>query len=200
LFFKEFAMLPLLLASSSPYRRALLERLRLPFICQSPDTDEAALPDESPEQLVRRLAEAKARTLSARYQDHLIIGSDQVAALADGRILGKPHTFERAREQLRAASGHSVTFHTGLCLYNSQSGRCQVDCIPFTVHFRPLDDARIERYLRTEQPYDCAGSFKSEGLGISLFRSTTGEDCTSLIGLPLIRLVDMLLAEGLEIP
>ncbi|MOA05838.1 Maf-like protein YceF [compost metagenome] len=193
-------MLPLVLASSSAYRRALLERLRLPFSCEAPEIDESALPNESAEQLVCRLAEQKARTLAKHYDQHLIIGSDQVAALADGRILGKPHNFERARDQLRAASDSSVTFYTGLCLLNSQSGNSQVDCTPFTVHFRPLDDARIERYLQLEQPYDCAGSFKSEGLGISLFRSTSGEDATSLIGLPLIRLVDMLLAEGAIVP
>ncbi|SFP90349.1 MAF protein [Geopseudomonas sagittaria] len=192
-------MLPLILASSSPYRRALLERLRLPFDCQAPEIDESPLPGESAEQLVCRLAEQKSRALASRHQQHLIIGSDQVAAL-DRQILGKPHTFERAREQLRAASGASVTFYTGLCLHNSQSGHTQTACVPFTVHFRPLDDASIERYLRLEQPYDCAGSFKSEGLGISLFRSTSGEDATSLIGLPLIRLVDMLLAEGVQIP
>ena len=192
-------MLPLLLASSSPYRRALLERLQLPFVCQSPDIDESAQPGESAEQLVCRLAEAKARALAASHPTHLIIGSDQVAALGP-QILGKPHTFERAREQLRAASGNSVTFHTGLCLYNSQSGRAQTANILFTVDFHQLDDASIERYLHREQPYDCAGSFKSEGLGISLFRSTCGEDATSLIGLPLIRLIDMLHAEGVQIP
>ena len=192
-------MLPLVLASSSPYRRALLERLRLPFDCQAPEIDESPQPGESPEQLVCRLAGEKSRALASRYDQHLIIGSDQVAAL-DGQPLGKPHTFERAREQLRSASGASVTFYTGLCLHNSQSGHTQTACVPFTVHFRPLDDACIERYLRLEQPYDCAGSFKSEGLGISLFRSTSGEDATSLIGLPLIRLVDMLLAEGVQIP
>ena len=193
-------MQPLVLASSSAYRRALLERLHLPFVCQAPHIDETALPSENAERLVRRLAEQKARALAAHFPDHLIVGSDQVAALADGSLLGKPHDFARAREQLRAASGSSVTFYTGLCLYNSRNQRIQVDCVPFTVHFRELDDARIERYLRTEQPYDCAGSFKSEGLGISLFRSTTGEDATSLVGLPLIRLVDMLLAEGVAIP
>ena len=193
-------MQPLVLASSSAYRRALLERLHLPFVCQAPHIDETALPGENAERLVRRLAEQKARALAAHFPDHLIVGSDQVAALADGHLLGKPHDFARAREQLRAASGSSVTFYTGLCLYNSRNQRIQVDCIPFTVHFRELDDARIERYLRTEQPYDCAGSFKSEGLGISLFRSTAGEDTTSLVGLPLIRLVDMLLAEGVAIP
>ncbi|HYQ37408.1 MAG TPA: nucleoside triphosphate pyrophosphatase [Pseudomonas sp.] len=193
-------MLPLVLASSSAYRRALLERLHLPFVCQAPHIDESALPGEAAEHLVRRLAEQKARALAEQYPRHLIIGSDQVATLADGRILGKPHDFTRARDQLRAASNSSVIFHTGLCLYNSQSDHAQIACIPFVVHFRPLDDARIERYLHREQPYDCAGSFKSEGLGVSLFRSTAGEDATSLVGLPLIRLVDMLLAEGVQIP
>jgi len=193
-------MTHLVLASSSPYRRSLLERLRLPFVWAAPDLDESPLPDEPVEDLVCRLAEAKARALATRYPAHLIIGSDQAAALQDGRILGKPHDFARAREQLRAASGASVTFHTGLCLHNSASGRSQIARVPFTVHFRTLDDGRIERYLHAEQPYDCAGSFKSEGLGVSLFRATEGCDATSLIGLPLIRLVDMLLAEGVEIP
>ncbi|MFV3304487.1 Maf family protein [Pseudomonas sp. NY15181] len=192
-------MLPLILASGSPYRRELLQRLRLPFECASPDIDESPLPGESAEQLVKRLAESKARALSQHYPDHLIIGSDQ-AAVNGSQILGKPHTIERATEQLKAASSKSVSFLTGLCLLNSQSGRSQVDCVPFTVHFRDLDDARIRRYLEAEQPFDCAGSFKAEGLGVSLFRSTEGEDATSLIGLPLIRLVDMLLAEQVPIP
>ncbi|MBU1332488.1 MAG: septum formation inhibitor Maf [Gammaproteobacteria bacterium] len=192
-------MPPLLLASSSPYRRELLARLQLPFDCQAPDIDESRYPDEPAEALVRRLAEAKARALSAQYPHHLIIGSDQVAVL-DDQVLGKPHTFERAQQQLRSASGRSVTFLTGLTLLDSASGQCQVDCVPFTVHFRTLDDACIQRYLQREQPYDCAGSFKSEGLGISLFRSTEGSDATSLIGLPLIRLVDMLLSTGVELP
>lgn len=192
-------MLPLILASSSPYRRELLQRLRLPFECASPDIDETPLPDESAEDLVRRLAESKARALAQRYPAHLIIGSDQ-AAVNGGRILGKPHNLERATEQLKSASGKSVSFLTGLCLLNSQSGEAQVDCVPFTVHFRDLDEARIRRYLETEQPFDCAGSFKAEGLGVSLFRSTEGEDATSLVGLPLIRLVDMLLAEQVPVP
>lgn len=192
-------MLPLILASSSPYRRELLQRLRLPFQCESPDIDETPLPSETAEQLVRRLAESKARALSERHPDHLIIGSDQ-AAVNDNRILGKPYTIERATEQLRAASGKSISFLTGLCLLNSRSGRAQVDCIPFTVHFRELDGDHIRRYLEVEQPLDCAGSFKAEGLGVSLFRSTEGEDATSLIGLPLIRLVDMLLTEQVQIP
>ena len=190
----------LLLASSSPYRRELLERLQLPFTWQSPSIDETRLEDESGIDLVKRLAEEKARALADRHPDHLIIGSDQVAVLGNGEILGKPHDLPRAQQQLRAASGSSVTFLTGLALLNSNTGQCQVDCVPFTVHFRPLSDERILRYLQREQPFDCAGSFKSEGLGISLFRSTEGKDATSLIGLPLIRLVDMLLNEGVEIP
>ncbi|TLP72043.1 septum formation inhibitor Maf [Pseudomonas nitroreducens] len=192
-------MLPLILASSSPYRRELLQRLRLPFQCASPDIDETPLPGESADQLVRRLAESKARALAQRYPAHLIIGSDQ-AAVNGSWILGKPHGIERATEQLKDASGKSVSFLTGLCLLNSQSGEAQIDCVPFTVHFRNLDEARIRRYLETEQPFDCAGSFKAEGLGVSLFRSTEGEDATSLVGLPLIRLVDMLLAEQVQIP
>lgn len=192
-------MLPLILASSSPYRRELLQRLRLPFECASPDIDETPLPGENAEQLVRRLAESKARALTQRYPTHLIIGSDQ-AAVNGSRILGKPHNLERATEQLKDASGKSVSFLTGLCLLNSQSGEAQIDCVPFTVHFRNLDDARIRRYLEAEHPLDCAGSFKAEGLGVSLFRSTEGEDSTSLVGLPLIRLVDMLLTEQVQIP
>jgi MAF protein len=192
-------MLPLLLASSSVYRRELLNRLHLPFICSSPDIDESHRPAESAVELVKRLAEEKARALAGSHPGHLIIGSDQVAAL-DGQIIGKPHTFEKAREQLLAASGKRVSFLTGLAVLNSTTGHCQVDCIPFTVHMRTLDTARIERYLRIEQPYDCAGSFKAEGLGVSLFQSTEGPDATSLVGLPLIRLVDMLLAEGVQIP
>ena len=192
-------MLPLLLASSSRYRRELLERLRLPFDTAAPEIAEHPLPTEQARDLVLRLARSKAEALRANHPAHLIIGSDQVAVL-DGRIIGKAGEHARACEQLRAASGRRVSFLTGLALLNSQSGHCQLDCVAFNVDFRPLDEARIERYLRTEQPYDCAGSFKAEGLGISLFRRTEGEDATSLIGLPLIRLVDMLLAEGVQIP
>ncbi|MBD8707045.1 septum formation inhibitor Maf [Pseudomonas sp. CFBP 13711] len=192
-------MLPLLLASSSPYRRELLDRLRLPFVCASPDIDESRRPNEPAIDLVTRLAREKAMALAERFPDHLIIGSDQVAVLGE-QILGKPHTFERALEQLKESSGNSVSFLTGLALFNSRTGQCQVDCVPFTVHMRQLDEARISRYLHAEQPYDCAGSFKAEGLGVSLFRSTEGADATSLIGLPLIRLVDMLMNEGIELP
>ncbi|MEK0363648.1 MULTISPECIES: Maf family protein [unclassified Pseudomonas] len=189
----------LLLASSSPYRRELLSRLRLTFDCSAPQINETARPGELPEHLVRRLASEKARALAATYPDHLIIGSDQVAVLGQ-RILGKPHTFERAKQQLRACSGKGVSFLTGLALLDSRSGAIQVDCTPFTVHFRELNDQQIERYLQAEQPFDCAGSFKAEGLGVSLFQATEGPDATSLIGLPLIRLVDMLNNAGIEVP
>ncbi|OYT95896.1 MAG: septum formation inhibitor Maf [Pseudomonas sp. PGPPP3] len=192
-------MQPLVLASSSPYRRELLSRLRLPFTWSAPAIDESHHPNESPESLVRRLAEEKARALAEQHPNHLIIGSDQVAVL-DGQILGKPHTMSRAQAQLEAASGASVTFLTGLCLLNSASNRQQTDCIRFTVHFRQLDPERIRRYLEAEQPFDCAGSFKAEGLGVSLFRATEGSDATSLVGLPLIRLVDMLTNESVQIP
>ncbi|MCU1720825.1 MULTISPECIES: Maf family protein [unclassified Pseudomonas] len=192
-------MLPLILASSSPYRRELLARLQLPFDWASPDIDERRLDEEPAVELVKRLAREKAHALAQRYPTHLIIGSDQVAVLGE-QILGKPHTFDKACEQLLAASGNHVTFLTGVALLNSDSGECQVDCVPFTVHMRELDLARIERYLHIETPYDCAGSFKCEGLGVSLFQSTHGSDATSLIGLPLIRLVDMLIKEGVSIP
>lgn len=192
-------MLPLLLASSSPYRRELLQRLRLPFTWASPDIDEGRNAEEPATELVRRLARQKAEALAKSHSQHLIIGSDQVAVLGE-QILGKPHTFERACEQLLAASGQQVTFLTGLALLNSSTGQCQVDCIPFTVTLRELDRERVERYVQAEQPLDCAGSFKAEGLGVTLFQSTHGCDATSLIGLPLIRLVDMLHAEGVQLP
>jgi MAF protein len=192
-------VLPLVLASSSPYRRELLTRLRLPFTWSAPQINESRRPDENAEALVRRLSLEKAQALSTSHPQHLIIGSDQIAVLGT-QILGKPHTLERACEQLLAASGNSVIFLTGLTLLNSATGHQQTDCVPFTVHFRPLSEAQILRYLTTEQPFDCAGSFKAEGLGISLFRSTEGSDSNSLIGLPLIRLVDMLQNSGIDIP
>lgn len=192
-------MPPLLLASGSAYRRELLSRLRLPFDCAAPQIDESPLPGEDGAALAMRLAQEKAQALASRYPEHLIIGSDQVAVL-DGQLIGKPGSFERAREQLRAASGRSVSFLTGLCLHNARSGRSQVDCVPFTVHFRQLDDARIERYLRAEQPYDCAGSAKSEGLGIALLERIDSDDPTALVGLPLIRTCQMLRAAGVRLP
>lgn len=192
-------MTPLVLASSSAYRRELLGRLRLPFVSASPDIDETAQPGEVAAELVQRLARQKAQALSSQYPAHLIIGSDQVAVLGE-RTLGKPHDFDRAREQLLAARGASVSFLTGLALLDSASGRIQVDYVSFTVHMRHYDAAQVERYLHAEQPYDCAGSFKAEGLGVSLFRATEGSDATSLIGLPLIRLIDMLIKEGFSVP
>ncbi|KIP88079.1 MULTISPECIES: nucleoside triphosphate pyrophosphatase [Pseudomonas] len=192
-------MSSLVLASSSPYRRELLNRLRQPFEWAAPSIDEARRPDESAEALVRRLAREKAQALAGRFASHLIIGSDQVAVL-DGQILGKPHDYQRAHAQISAASGRSVSFLTGLALLDSRDGSCQVDCVPYTVHFRTLSAEQIERYLKAEEPYDCAGSFKAEGLGISLFRSTEGADVNSLIGLPLIRLVEMLDVAGLQVP
>ena len=192
-------MLPLLLASSSVYRRDLLARLRLDFSCSAPDIDESHRPDEPAVELVKRLSLEKAQALAASHPNHLIIGSDLVAVLND-HILGKPHTFDKARQQLLDATGASVTFLTGLTLLNSQTGEHQTDCVPFTVHMRTLSTEQIERYLHTEQPYDCAGSFKAEGLGVSLFQRTEGDDATSLVGLPLIRLVDMLMNAGVAIP
>lgn len=189
----------LLLASSSPARRMLLERLGLPFRCQSPEVDETPLPEESAEDLVRRLSEAKARALQAAFPDCLIIGSDQALQL-DGVILGKPGRHDAAVAQLKRLSGRTATFHTGLCLLNVQANRLHLLTEPFTVHFRDLDKATIERYLQAEEPYGCAGSFKAEGLGISLFRRFEGRDPSSLIGLPLMALVDMLRAEGVSVP
>ncbi|CAH0650733.1 Maf-like protein [Pseudomonas juntendi] len=192
-------MLPLLLASSSAYRRELLARLQLPFTWASPDIDEQRQAGEPAPELVQRLARQKAEALAGNHPGHLIIGSDQVAVLGE-QVLGKPKTFERACEQLLACSGQQVCFLTGLALLNSATGQCQVDCIPFTVTLRELSREQVERYVAAEQPLDCAGSFKAEGLGVSLFQSTHGCDATSLIGLPLIRLVDMLTKEGVVIP
>lgn len=189
----------LLLASSSPWRRDLLARLGLPFACASPDIDESPLPGESAENLCLRLAEAKARALAADYPHHLIIGSDQVLLL-DGEAVSKPGNHATAVRQLQLCSGRRIRFSTAICLLNSRSGHIQQAVEPFDVVFRELDNASIERYLLAEQPYDCAGSFKSEGLGISLFESLQGEDPNSLIGLPLIRLCTMLRNEGLQLP
>ena len=190
---------PIVLASSSSYRRKLLTRLQLPFSCHSPDIDEAALADESPEALVQRLAISKARKLAADYPHHLIIGSDQVAVL-DGQIIGKPGDAAGALRQLSAASDRSVVFLTGLAVLDTRTQSEQVDVVPFTVHFRQLSAVQIQRYIELEQPFDCAGSFNSEGLGVSLFRATEGDDATSLVGLPLIRLCDMLNACGIAVP
>jgi MAF protein len=191
-------MKPILLASSSVYRRQLLDKLGLPYQCQSPDIDETRRPNEKPDALVMRLAHSKASALASQYPDSLIIGSDQVAALDDA-ILGKPGTHERACEQLLAASGRKVTFYTGLCLLNTATGKSQKRCETFSVQFRALSEAQIDNYLKREQPYDCAGSFKSEGLGISLFRRMEGNDPNTLVGLPLIALIDLLNNEGVDL-
>lgn len=187
----------LVLASSSPYRRALLEQLRLPFTCASPDVDETPQPGEAVSDLVARLALAKARALAAQYPDALIIGSDQACAL-DGRILGKPGDAERARAQLQACSGRRVTFYTGLALHDTRNGTTQREVDTFTVQFRELRADEIARYVDLEQPFDCAGSFKVEGLGIALFSALDGNDYNSLIGLPLMRLCAMLRAAGVD--
>ena len=189
----------IVLASSSSYRRELLSRLQLPFSCHSPNIDETPRTAESPQALVQRLALSKARALAAIYPEHLIIGSDQVAVL-DQQIIGKPGDAAGATQQLSAASGRSVVFLTGLALIDTRTTCEQVDLVPFTVHFRSLSAAQIQRYIALEQPFDCAGRVKSEGLGVSLFRATEGSDATSLVGLPLIRLCDMLNACGIAVP
>ncbi len=189
---------PLILASSSPARRQLMERLKVPFEAISPEVDESARPGEPPEALVLRLAEAKARAVAEHRPDALVIGSDQVAVM-EGEIVGKPGSHERALEQLRAASGNRITFHTGLCLFNAGTGSLQLDRVPCTVWFRRLTPRQMENYLRKEQPYGCAGSFKSEGLGVTLIERLEGEDPNALIGLPLIRLVKMLEREGFDL-
>jgi len=189
----------LVLGSSSPYRRDLLTRLRIPFEVMSPDVDETPLPNELPQDTALRLAQLKARKVAEQYPDALIIGSDQVALL-DGQQVGKPHTHENAVKQLRAASGKRMVFHTAMCLYNSKSGNMQARVVLITIQFRKLSDEVIERYLKLEQPYNCAGSAKSEGLGIALIERFEGDDPNALIGLPLIALVDMLQQEGVAVP
>lgn len=189
----------LVLGSSSRYRRELLERLRLPFAVATPETDESPLPGEAPRALALRLALAKARAVAALHPQAIVIGSDQVADLA-GEPLGKPGNHERATTQLRRMSGQSVIFQTAVAVVCADSGFEAVDIAPVEVRFRPLDDASIERYLRAEQPYDCAGSAKSEGLGIALLDAIVSDDPTALIGLPLIRTCRMLRAAGLVLP
>ncbi len=188
----------LVLASTSPFRRELLTRLGIGFATAAPDVDETPRRGETPDALVRRLSEAKARAVGETCRG-LIIGSDQVATTGSD-ILGKPGTHERAVAQLQHLSGKTVTFHTGLCLLNSENGELQLDVVPFRVVFRQLDDERIERYLQHDRPYNCAGSFKSEGLGITLFERMQGDDPTALIGLPLIRLTTMLARAGMVLP
>lgn len=181
----------LVLGSSSPFRKMLLERLMVPFITANPNIDETPLAGESPVELVERLAIEKAKEIAKTHANSLIIGSDQVA-MHGNKIVGKPHTHERAIEQLKEASGKKIELYTGLALLNSSTGHIQSEVVPFTVHFKPLSEYVIERYLKKEQPYNCAGSVKSEGLGVALFERFEGDDPNALIGLPLIRLVAML--------
>lgn len=190
-------MRQLVLASTSSYRKALLSKLQLPFASAAPGVDETPLADEPATALVMRLAAAKAQALAPHYCDHLIIGSDQVCVLA-GKICGKPHNEANARAQLRAASGNRVVFYTGLALFDSRDGALQVLCEPFSVDFRTLSDDEIAEYVRKEQPLDCAGSFKSEGLGIALFESLSGRDPNTLVGLPLIALAELLRKAGVN--
>jgi len=189
----------LVLASTSPFRRQLLERLGLPFETFAPQLDESRQRGEAATQLVRRLAEAKARAAASAFPNALIIGSDQVAVCGED-ILGKPGSHDNACRQLARLAGQRVSFLTGLCLFDSRSASVRLDLVPYHVTFRALTEAQIDRYLRAEQPYNCAGSFKSEGLGISLFEAMEGEDPSALIGLPLIRLVSWLNEAGVAVP
>lgn len=189
----------LILASTSPYRKALLRRLELPFRCAVPEVTESQLEGESAAAMAGRLARLKAQAVAALEPDALVIGSDQVACL-NGRIMGKPGSHERAREQLQSSSGRELRFHTGLALVCRSKGLDRFHVEPFSVFFRRLTATQIENYLHRERPYDCAGSFKCEGLGIALFQRLRGDDPTSLEGLPLISLVGMLCEAGLEIP
>jgi septum formation protein len=190
---------PLILASTSPYRRELLQRLRIPFETVAPGVDETPRAGETPEAVARRLSLDKARAVAARRPDALVIGSDQAATLDGTSIIGKPGNHARAVAQLRAASGRTLVFHTGLCLWRP-GGEPLLDCVDTRVRFRTLADDEIERYLWAETPYDCAGSAKSEGLGVSLLEAQEGPDPTALVGLPLIRLAAMLREAGLRLP
>ena len=187
----------LILASSSRYRRALLEQLGLSFECTSPHIDEEATPGERPPELAQRLAIAKAQALRDSYPTGLIIGSDQVAE-CEGHILGKPGTIEKAVRQLQSCAGHKVRFYTAVSLLDSASGRQRTEVETFTVYFRQLSREQIQHYVQLEKPLDCAGSFKVEGLGISLFEKMEGSDFNSLIGLPLIRTLNLLREFGID--
>lgn len=187
----------LVLASTSPFRQEILKKLHLDFVTAKPDCDETPIAGESPQQLVMRLAEEKAKSCQVTSSS-LIIGSDQVCVI-DGEIIGKPHTREKAIEQLSRQSGKSITFYTGLSVWNSATQKADTRLDTFVVRFRNLTTAQIESYVDKEQPFYCAGSFKSEGLGIALFERLEGKDPNTLIGLPLIDLIDMLEAQGLDV-
>lgn len=188
----------LILASSSPYRKELLARLRLPFETISPEVNETPLPGEPPQDTALRLAQVKARKVAETHSQALVIGCDQVATL-DGMQLGKPGNHENALKQLQMMRGRTVIFHSALCLYNAHTKNMQADVVPYEVAFRKLTDGQIERYLRAEEPYNCAGSAKSEGLGISLISNMRGDDPNALIGLPLIKLITMLQNENVSV-
>ena len=188
----------LVLATTSRYRRVLLERLGIPFSIADPGIVEERRPGEAPENMAVRLAEAKALSAARGLREALVIGCDQVAA-KNGEVFGKPGTHENALRQLRALSGGTAVFHTAVCVHNAASGKSRTRLVPCAVTFRKLDDETIERYLRREQPYDCAGSAKSEGLGIALIEKMEGEDPNALVGLPLIALVDLLREQGLNV-
>lgn len=188
----------LVLASTSPYRRELLGRLGLPFEVANPRTDESPLPQESPPAMALRLSEAKARAVATEYPNALIIGSDQVAEM-NGRIFGKPGSHQHAVAQLKELSGRTVNFFTGLCLLDTRTGQAEVRGVPTLVGFRELSDLEIESYLRREPAYNCAGSAKSEGLGIALLDRIEGTDPNALVGLPLIALCDLLRRHGVPI-
>jgi len=187
----------LILASTSRYRRELLERLRLPFEAIAPDVDETPHPGEAPAALAQRLALAKARVVALQHPEAVVIGSDQVADL-DGSPIGKPGTHERAVAQLRSMRGRSVVFHTAVAVLRNDRAFAGTACVPVTVKVRHLGDAEIEHYLRAEQPYDCAGSAKAETLGIALLDAIESDDPTALIGLPLIRTCALLRAAGID--
>ncbi len=188
----------IVLASTSKYRRELLARLGLPFDVAAPGVDEIPLLNETPQNTARRLAEAKARAVAMRFPLAIVIGSDQVAVL-DGSTLGKPGNHANAVRQLKAMRAKEVVFHTALCLYNPASARVETRVVPYCVRFRNYSDAQIEHYLQREQPYDCAGSARSEGLGIALIAEMRGDDPNALIGLPLIALTEMLAAQGVQV-
>lgn len=188
----------LILGSTSPYRRELMQRLHCSFDTAAPDIDETRLAGESARDMVLRLSLQKAQAVAAQYPDALIIGSDQCAVLHE-QVIGKPGSHENAVKQLQNSSGQTVAFLTGLCLYDSRDGSYQLDVVPFAVDFRELSDAEIDAYLRKDQPYNCAGSFRSESLGITLFKRMHGDDPSALMGLPLIRLSQMLKQAGVDL-
>lgn len=188
----------LILGSTSPYRRELMQRLHIAFNTAAPDIDETRHDGESARDMVLRLSLEKVQAVAAQHPDALIIGSDQCAILHD-QVIGKPDSHENAVKQLQNSSAQTVAFLTGLCLYDSRDGSYQLDVVPFSVDFRELTDEEIDRYLRKDQPYNCAGSFRSESLGITLFKRMYGDDPTALMGLPLIRLSEMLKQAGVDL-